>query len=691
MRRGQRLGTNSKKRQLTFQTRKKQSFKPTSTIRRNLSIKTRLIVFCLCISLMAVFILGGIYSNVAKSALRHNSIQLSTELVKQSVLNVENFVSSIEQAVDGIAVTQLSDSGLVENYFSTDLGTQVKAKNEIQAQLLRINALNSDLDEILFLSQNGNVTKRSDYFSTEEFSSFIEEDKVNTFSWITHMNLPEDKVLLTNNYKIPKKGANTYTLAVVVNLANIKAAIQEMKMIDGATIYLADQNQKILFCSKEEQTIIPEDITQIASGITEAMSEPINGRLVTCAPINNGWQFIVEVPMSSLTSELESANILLALLIIGIIILTFIIGNIFARSFSKPILKLVNLMQKAEKGDFTVQVSGYKKDEVGQLCHSFNEMMRQTGELLKQTQHVVTDTLESGHSLQNTIFETVNNIEQLTTGISDLAEGTMKQAQDTQKTNGSMNELAQHIYTVKQKTSDIIASTVGATTMIEKASNTMKALNTTMSDSLNVAEEIGISMNALNILNKNINHIMQMVENISEETNLLALNASIEAARAGEAGKGFSVVAKEVRRLADQSKQSVGEVRQTLATMENHMSETLSLVEESRVTFNTQEKVVKETYEVFYSIIDILQHMSNELLQVGTQVDSIEGTKVNVMQQVGRIRDVTQEAAATTQEVNSLSIHQQESMNQLTVFSEALIERMEKLNHTIQAFKVTEK
>ncbi len=691
MRRGQRLGTNSKKRQLTFQTRKKQSFKPTSTIRRNLSIKTRLIVFCLCISLMAVFILGGIYSNVAKSALRHNSIQLSTELVKQSVLNVENFVSSIEQAVDGIAVTQLSDSGLVENYFSTDLGTQVKAKNEIQAQLLRINALNSDLDEILFLSQNGNVTKRSDYFSTEEFSSFIEEDKVNTFSWITHMNLPEDKVLLTNNYKIPKKGANTYTLAVVVNLANIKAAIQEMKMIDGATIYLADQNQKILFCSKEEQTIIPEDITQIASGITEAMSEPINGRLVTCAPINNGWQFIVEVPMNSLTSELESANILLALLIIGIIILTFIIGNIFARSFSKPILKLVNLMQKAEKGDFTVQMSGYKKDEVGQLCHSFNEMMRQTGELLKQTQHVVTDTLGSSHSLQNTIFETVNNIEQLTIGISDLAEGTMKQAQDTQKTNGSMNELAQHIYTVKQKTSDIIASTAGATTMIEKASDTMKALNTTMSDSLNVAEEIGISMNALNILNKNINHIMQMVENISEETNLLALNASIEAARAGEAGKGFSVVAKEVRRLADQSKQSVGEVRQTLATMENHMSETLSLVEESRVTFNTQEKVVKETYEVFYSIIDILQHMSNELLQVGTQVDSMEGTKVNVMQQVGRIRDVTQEAAATTQEVNSLSIHQQESMNQLTVFSEALIERMEKLNHTIQAFKVTEK
>ena len=691
MRRGQRLGTNSKKRQLTFQTRKKQSFKPTSTIRRNLSIKTRLIVFCLCISLMAVFILGGIYSNVAKSALRHNSIQLSTELVKQSVLNVENFVSSIEQAVDGIAVTQLSDSGLVENYFSTDLGTQVKAKNEIQAQLLRINALNSDLDEILFLSQNGNVTKRSDYFSTEAFSSFIEEDKVNTFSWITHMNLPEDKVLLTNNYKIPKKGANTYTLAVVVNLANIKAAIQEMKMIDGATIYLADQSQKILFCSKEEQIIIPEDIAQIASGITEAMSEPINGRLVTCAPINNGWQFIVEVPMSSLTSELESANILLALLIIGIIILTFIIGNIFARSFSKPILKLVNLMQKAEKGDFTVQMSGYKKDEVGQLCHSFNEMMRQTGELLKQTQHVVTDTLGSSHSLQNTIFETVNNIEQLTIGISDLAEGTMKQAQDTQKTNGSMNELAQHIYTVKQKTSDIIASTAGATTMIEKASDTMKALNTTMSDSLNVAEEIGLSMNALNILNKNINHIMQMVENISEETNLLALNASIEAARAGEAGKGFSVVAKEVRRLADQSKQSVGEVRQTLTTMENHMSETLSLVEESRVTFNTQEKVVKETYEVFYSIIDILQHMSNELLQVGTQVDSMEGTKVNVMQQVGRIRDVTQEAAATTQEVNSLSIHQQESMNQLTVFSEALIERMEKLNHTIQAFKVTEK
>lgn len=124
---------------------------------------------------MAVFILGGIYSNVAKSALRHNSIQLSTELVKQSVLNVENFVSSIEQAVDGIAVTQLSDSGLVENYFSTDLGTQVKAKNEIQAQLLRINALNSDLDEILFCPRMETLPKEAITFQQKSSAVLLKK------------------------------------------------------------------------------------------------------------------------------------------------------------------------------------------------------------------------------------------------------------------------------------------------------------------------------------------------------------------------------------------------------------------------------------------------------------------------------------------------------------------------------------
>ena len=183
---------------------------------------------------------------------------------------------------------------------------------------------------------------------------------------------------------------------------------------------------------------------------------------------------------------------------------------------------------------------------------------------------------------------------------------------------------------------------------------------------------------------------MKLVDRISEETNLLALNASIEAARVGKAGKGFAVVAHEIRDLSDQTKASTVDVRTTLNTIGQKMKETVMLAESSKQIISEQETVVNETSTLFHNIIDILSSMLHELQDINESVTDMRDLKEFMLGQMDNIASVTEESAASTEEVSSLAVEEQSIMKQLSSLSIELSNNMEKLNETIKNFKVNE-
>ena len=241
------------------------------------------------------------------------------------------------------------------------------------------------------------------------------------------------------------------------------------------------------------------------------------------------------LPICSLTNQLNYALVIVVLLIIATLILAIGVGYIFAKRISSPIIELMQLMKHAEQGDLTVVASEKGHDETTELCKSFNHMILNMSKLINQTQQVVVHTLDTSKILSRSTFDSVEAFNQLAISISDIAEGTTLQAMDAQESNTGMTTLAESMHAVTSKTNRLLENTEGAKNMMESAATTMDSLTTTMSNSMEMSSHIKESMTELRTLNQNIENIMQLVDSISEETNLLALNASIEAAKIGRA------------------------------------------------------------------------------------------------------------------------------------------------------------
>ena len=488
------------------------------------------------------------------------------------------------------------------------------------------------------------------------------------------------------------KDISTSISYYVVGKYNLNSFIQylsELSLLKDSNVYLVTTDHTLLFSNLTDCTALPEDIQSKLSDNTSLTSFSTSNYLISCDTLSNGWKLIVQTPYSSLTTQLNSALVIIFFLFIITMVLAVVLGYFYANHFSKPIIQLMQLMGKAEQGDLTVIATVKGKDEIASLCTSFNHMMANISELITQTQEVITHTLDSSETLSHSANHSVSTIQELATAVSEIAQGTTTQAMDTQKSTQDMQGLAHQMDTVSTKTSTLLSNTEGAKSMIENATSVIQSLTATMNSSLHMTNDICTSIDELNALNQNIEDIMKLVDGISEQTNLLALNASIEAARVGDAGKGFAVVANEVRHLADQSKASTVDVRSTLATIDQKMQETVSLAQNSKRIIGDQEKVVNETYSLFHEIIDILSSMLTELKDINESVNDMKHLKEVMVGQIDSIASVTQESAASTEEVSSLATEQQSIMSQLSSLSNKLSTNMEKLNETITAFKVS--
>lgn len=656
------------------------------------SIKYKLIIIFICFALLPLFTLAFIFTSASKTALRTTSSKLSLELVKQSANNLDSFTKDIERNITQFNISDLSQSGLLKEYHSGDTRRQTNAISNIKKQIVYFEELDANVDHVYLLSSKvkipvGNIP----YLTPEEISSLQQTASSSGFTWTSTADTPSDHILIFQNYTDFTRSAD-YTVFVDINLKSAFEYLESMTLLDDSTIFLLNNDNQILYSSSSDNALLNDNIiSKLNTDDTfGCFNETVNSSnyLFSYADISNGWKIIVQAPEKSLTSQLNTALLMVGMLIVITVLVAIVLGYMFAKRVSNPIIHLMHLMQRAEKGDLTVVASEKGHDEISKLCKSFNLMIANMSELINQTQQVIIQTLDISHILSHSTSESVETFNQLATSISDIAEGTTLQAMDAQESNTGMITLAESMQVVTSKTNHLSDNIKGAKEMMETAATTMDSLNLTMNNSMQMSSHIYKSISELKILNQNIEDIMTLVDNISEETNLLALNASIEAARVGEAGKGFAVVANEVRTLADQSKSSTVSVRHTLNTISNKMQETTQLVEKSTYVIKEQSNVVSQTYQLFFSIIDILKQMNNELIDIHSSINGMEHLKENMIAQINSIATITQESAASTEEVSSLTTSQQAIIAELSELAHSLNTHMENLNKSILTFKV---
>lgn len=655
------------------------------------SIKKRFImIFISCITI-PFLIICVLYTVISKHALQVTSTTVNAELVNQIANNLNHSIASVQDGMINLGSRSLMNAGYLADLLSDDEQIRSTAKLKMVPVLSEF-TLNKGLitgtDMILLEKEQviGNISGYDENYLLDQVKSTQKRD----FTWLPTKEITSHSVLVCKKFSDAER-KNSFYLVTKFQLTPLKNYLDKLSLVEGSVIYLTTNDHEILITTSEEKEALPKEISNQLNEESDNKYFSMADDIIVYQNLENGWKLIVQIPYVGLTQELDRYFPIIISALIIILVIAIVVGYFYANSFSKPIINLMKLMKKAEKGDLTIQATIKGTDELAALGQSFNQMIENMNRLIYQTKEVIHQTIDSSEILKASAAHSEESIKELVAATNNIAQGTVTQALDAKKSDENMRELVETMDCVGNKASILLTNTARTQTMIQGANTTISSLTDTMNASLLITKQISNTISELNTFNQNIEKIMGLVENISKETNLLALNANIEAARVGEQGKGFAVVSDEVRKLSEQSKMSTIHVKETLTIINDKMKDAVQLANHSTQIIHNQEEVVGNTYHLFNEIIQSLASMIVELNDIDDSVGAMKGVKEIAATQIQNIVGISEETACSTKAVSSLVMKQQEITKQFATLATELSYNMDQLHESINAFKIRNK
>ncbi len=403
-----------------------------------------------------------------------------------------------------------------------------------------------------------------------------------------------------------------------------------------------------------------------------------------------GWKVGTSFPKSALTQEARDIRNSILLIALVIVIVSIGVSYFIARSITKPVKQLRDQVNRVAVGDLTVKVKSKSKDEIGELTAHFNVMVDKMRNLIQSVQSSSYQVTASSENLSAVAEETIASSEEVARAVTDIASGSTQQASDVESTLNRAVNLSEEIEKVNLQARSMKQLSATAETANEKGMEQVATLRSKNDESNKVLTSVEGVFYDLNEKIKEVEEVILTINEISEKTNLLALNAGIEAARAGESGRGFAVVANEVRKLAEQSSVATERVKTILKGIETESKRVGVEMDHTKAISNEQNEAVGDTESAFIMLGESMKQMVLFIDSIGADVDKMNGHKEAVMESIQNISAVAQQAAASSEEVSASTDEQQRALETVGESAEALSEASGQLMELIKQFTVVE-
>ncbi|CAF1837708.1 methyl-accepting chemotaxis protein TlpC [Bacillus subtilis] len=391
---------------------------------------------------------------------------------------------------------------------------------------------------------------------------------------------------------------------------------------------------------------------------------------------------------SILASLTQSLFTQFAIVLVIVIMVSVILVLVFTRKINKRLNALKSAFESAGNGDMTIEVSDKTGDELSELSVYYNKMRMKLNDTIQTVQQSALQLASASQQLSAGAEETNQASEKITEAVQQIANGAQDQITRIENSESSLKQASADIRDISANTAAIADKGQLAQSKADIGQKEIANVQAQMDAIHQSIQKSGEIIHQLDGRSKQIEQILSVITQIADQTNLLALNAAIEAARAGEQGKGFAVVADEVRKLAEESQQSAGQISKLIIEIQKDMNRSARSVEYVKTEAAEGVTMIQRTRDAFKEIAAATGEISAEISDLSASVTNISASAHHINDSFAANTTDIKESTKNTRQAAALTEEQFAAMEEITAASETLSQLAEELTGIISQFKM---
>lgn len=679
--------------------------KSTSKIKKYfLSIRFKLIASFL-VPIAFIILLGIVSFRVAAESIVRN---YETATV-QSIDMASEYLRFGLEAAEDTAVQYVGDDTIIKhflNLYSSDALENRNRENRIFNQLRAKAKTDEFIENIYILSDKvpsiatvPNLENNLyEGFTKTDLGSYLKTNKMK-HTWIGNNEYLDSKLGTSDNVYSMRyvRNFNSAEALMVIDISKdtVDNILENLKIDQtGFVGVVSEDGREITLNDEEEKLFYREPFYQAAvSSKEEIGAEYVDYRgqnyLFMYSKIGNTGIVICSlIPKKTITSQADNIKLITYVIVIIACIIAVLTCFGISMGIDKTIKDIIIGLKKAAKGDLSVCFHSRTKDEFHILIREIQNTFLNMKSLIMQVKELCGEVSSSSVDVTKTSGMFFMSTEDITSAMLEIEQGISQQAKESEQCLTQMEQLSQRIALVSNNTKGIAEIADKTIHNTKDGAVVTEHLNQQTKTTIKITTDIINKIEKLAEKTSSINSIVNVINEIADQTNLLSLNASIEAARAGSYGKGFSVVANEIRNLAEQSQKSVNDIKQIISSIQDDTKNVVQITLEAEKALKLQDGVVKNTTESFHNISDSVEDLMTYLNHIADNVGNMEDARIGTMEAIENISAVMEEIAASTNTVNQSSNLQLSSVKTLNKSATNLNENAKHLVDAVSKFQI---
>lgn len=394
------------------------------------------------------------------------------------------------------------------------------------------------------------------------------------------------------------------------------------------------------------------------------------------------------IPKSVITKQADEVKLITQVFVVIAVIIAILLGMFLSTSITNTLKRMIKVLSKTASGDLTGKVSIKRRDEFFTLAENINFMIENMKKLIHQTNETSTDVSKSSGDVANSSAILISSTEHIVNAIGDIEAGVERQAEDSEACLNKIVDLSEQITGIVEGVESMNESAQDSKQKADEGAKIVKELNEKVRTSTDITKEIVQDIGELNNETMEIHKFVNAINEISEETKLLSLNAAIEAASAVENGRGFAVVADQIGKLAYHSAEASKEIEGIIGKLRNRMTNTSQAALKAQEIVESQEGVLLNTVNLFMNINESIEDLSKKLENILNGADHMSEAQHVALDAIESITATSEETAAAASQLSEAADSQNQLISSLQRAMDHLNTEAKNLVEAVSVFKV---